>query len=753
MLTFDPYIPLALWVPLAVAAAGLSAAYAWASRGRLLGRRRGAILALMTVALAVPLAILLNPTWMDRVPPPPGKPLLTVLVDTSASMDVRDAPQQRSRYQEACRIARTMVKDLGDRYEVRLRSFAAGSSPTGIEALEAKKPEGAATDLAAAIDSALESEQPQGQAVLLLSDGGHNAGGTARFLDATARAKSQATPIFTHTIGGKAVVPDLAVEVQQPQELAFVRQQVPVVVKLQQRGSLAAQATLRLLLEGKEIEKRTARLVPNGTSEQVFNVKQDAAGLFRYEVLADRLPGEVTVANNTSMLLLRVVDQPVRVLLLEGKPYWDTKFLIRSLATDDSIELTAVVQLAEGRLLERKIARKNKTADDQWTIEKDAGKFLADRATLASYQIVILGRSAEVFLSDEALTRLTKWLNDDDGSLVCFRGAPSSKINQRLDALMPVRWTASAETRFRAQWTDAGQALRWLPGEGDTDPLTAMPALATTAQPKVKPYVATVLATNAAGGSPPAGGHPASGYPVPLVTYQAAGSVGSGRVVAVEGAGMWRWAFLPPQHQDRDELYSSLWRSLIRWLVTNAGMLPSQRLALRFDKCTFNTEENAVVTLQVREDRWTGGTPQIELSGPALAQPQTVACKPLGSAPGQYLADFGRLGEGRYRVRVAGAGKDETAAEAAFDVRGNLKERLDVDAQPANMTRIAQDSGGAELAQAEPQELAKRFDEHIQRSRPERVIRTAAWDRWWLLVGAFALWGTTWGLRRWSGLI
>jgi hypothetical protein len=240
---------------------------------------------------------------------------------------------------------------------------------------------------------------------------------------------------------------------------------------------------------------------------------------------------------------------------------------------------------------------------------------------------------------------------------------------------------------------------------------------------------------------------------VPLVTYRAAGSFGSGRVVAVEGAGMWRWAFLPPQHQDRDELYSSLWRSLIRWLATNVGMLPSQRLALRADKSTFNNEENAAVSLQVREDRWTGGTPQIELSGPTLAQPQTVACKPLGNAPGQYHADLGRLGEGRYRVRVAGAAKDETSAEAAFDVRGNLKERLDVDAQPANMTDIAQVSGGAVLEQAEPQELAKRFDEHIQRSRPERVIRTAAWDRWWLLVGAFALWGTSWGLRRWSGLI
>ena len=179
-------------------------------------------------------------------------------------------------------------------------------------------------------------------------------------------------------------------------------------------------------------------------------MKQDAAGLYRYEVLADPLPGEVTAANNSAPLLLRVVDQPVRVLLLEGKPYWDTKFLIRSLSTDESIELTAVVQLAEGRLLVRKISRRDKKPDDQWAIEKDAGKFLADRATLASYQIVVLGRNTEVFLSDAALTRLSKWLDSDDGSLVCFRGPPLLKISQRLDELMPVRWTPSAETRFRA---------------------------------------------------------------------------------------------------------------------------------------------------------------------------------------------------------------------------------------------------------------------------------------------------------------
>jgi hypothetical protein len=307
---------------------------------------------------------------------------------------------------------------------------------------------------------------------------------------------------------------------------------------------------------------------------------------------------------------------------------------------------------------------------------------------------------------------------------------------------MPVRWTASVESRVRAQWTDEGQSLRWLPKEGDADPLSAMPALATSAQPKAKPYVTTVLATNAGGGAT-----------LPLVTYRAGGSTGNGRVVAVEGSGMWRWAFLPPQNQDRDNVYGSLWRSLIRWLVTSAGMLPSQRLALRAEKATFNTEEVAVASLLVREDRWTGGTPQIELTGPAQSKPQVVACKPWGNAPGQYHADLGWLPEGSYRIRVAGAAKEENSAEAAFEVRGNLKERLDIAARPDTMAWIAEQSGGAVLEKADPDVLARRFDEHLQRSRPERVTRTSAWDRSWLLAGAFVLWGTTWGVRRYGGLI
>ena len=290
---------------------------------------------------------------------------------------------------------------------------------------------------------------------------------TARLRETTARAKSQATPVFTHTIGGPAEVRDLEVEVQRPQELAFVRQQVPVAVTLRQRGSLAAQATLALLLEGKEIEKRTARLVPNGTTEQVFNVKQDAAGLFRYEVLADPLPGEVTAANNSSPLLLRVVDQPVRVLLLEGKPYWDTKFLIRTLATDESIELTASCSLPKAGSCSGRSRGKTRPPTTSGRSRRTPDKFLADRADAGVVPDRDPGPQRRGLPQRRGPDPADEVARPTDGSLVCFRGAPSSKISQRLDELMPVRWTASAETRFRAQWTDEGQALRWLPGEGE----------------------------------------------------------------------------------------------------------------------------------------------------------------------------------------------------------------------------------------------------------------------------------------------
>ena len=395
---------------------------------------------------------------------------------------------------------------------------------------------------------------------------------------------------------------------------------------------------------------------------------------------------------------------------------------------------------------------------------------------------MILGRNAEVFLSDDALATLRKWLTEGEGSLVCFRGPPASAIGQRLGELLPVRWTPAAESHFRVALTGAGEALRWLPAAADGgDPLADLPSLASTARPDARKALAVVLA-KADGGPDQA---------MPVVTYQ---PVGTGRVVVVEGAGMWRWAFLPPRQRKpgeeasgrpplpsdaaatgTEEVYSSLWRSLVRWLVANESLLPSQRMSLRADKLTFTADENATATLLVRDP--SGEAPQVRLVGledrpsfradengpvrqpagktsaPAAAAPRVFTCVPRGDYPGQYSAGLGRLPEGRYSLSVVGADKGDVSAVAAFNVRENLTERLDLAAQPGVMRMIAQASGGAVLETVEPGLLARHFDRHLSRSRPERTTQTTAWDRWWVLLGAFTLWGVAWGLRRNWGLV
>lgn len=745
-LIFEPQIPFALWIPLALASAGMIAAYALASRGRIAGRRRRAVLALMAVGAAVPLIVLLNPTWQDCVPPLPGKPLVTVLVDRSASMAVADAEPNGSRYAAANQFAAEAAKTLGSRFDVETCVFSERPQRISAEALAGQTPDGAATDLAAAIDDALAGERPQGQAVLLLTDGAHNQGAAVRVLESAARAKAMASPVFVKSFGGTAGVRDLDVSVPMPEELAFIGRKTPLAATLCSRGGLAGKAAVSLVLDGKPLERRDVELRPNGEVEATFEAVQEKPGLYRYEIRAEPMTGEATTVNNAATVLLRVTDRPVRVLLLEGKPYWDAKFLVRTLAADPSIELTSLVRMAEGRLWQRKIRREmaaeeKPAARDEWSVAKDAAKILAEPGALDAYQIVVLGRNAEVFLNRAAVAALRKWLTERDGSLVCYRGAPSSQIGESLGELLPIQWTPGREARFRTRWTQAGQSLRWL--AADESAIESLPSMARVAAGQRASPLAVVLA--AADGSE---------KEEPVITYQPVG--GTGRTVVVEGAGMWRWAFLPPQHQERGDAYAHLWRSLIRWLVANVGLLPSEDYAIRADKVTFSASEPAAVTLLVRPERLGDGIPKVELTGKSLESPRIIAPTPLGEAPGQLRASFGRLPEGHYRVQlvVEKPAKDKMAAPAAaFDVRGNLKERLEVQARPDLLRAIAEQSGGEVLETADPGRFAERFERHLAQTRPDRIARSPAWDRAWVLAAALAIWGACWIIRRRSGLV
>ncbi len=355
-------------------------------------------------------------------------------------------------------------------------------------------------------------------------------------------------PVYALPLGTETGVDDIDVALRLPQEMVFKGQDAAIGVLVRQRGGRTATAQLSLWLDDQQVDAQNVTLQPDGSAEAAFQVTQQESGLYRYEVRVGALAGEVTDLNNRATQLLRVVDEPVRVLLLEGKPYWDTKFLIRTLASDASVNLRSVVKMAENRFLQRQIASPERVPgsgepggdgsgapaqrSDQWSTHSDLNTLFAGVGDLASYQVIVLGRDAEVFLDEQRMVELKKWLVDDAGALVCFRGSPVTQVSQQLAELMPLRWTAARESRFRVQLTDTGRAAEWLPQGGEDQQLLAqLPSLSTVTHAEGVRPLAVVLATSSG----------QSDEAAPVISYQ---PIGTGRVVVVEGAGMWRWAFL-----------------------------------------------------------------------------------------------------------------------------------------------------------------------------------------------------------------
>lgn len=753
-LRFEPLIPTALWLAIVTGGGALLALYAVRNPASVSRTRWQTVVVLMSVAFGLVLLLLLNPTWSRELPPPAGKPVLSILVDSSASMATPDTAGSQTRYVSAVQTAGNLVGALSDRFDVRVRGFDVSARADDVAHLASKTPIGTGTDLSAAINSCLNEEPPQGQAIVLLSDGIQNIGGnSSRVLESVRTARALASPIYTRVFGGDVKTIDLAIDVHSPQDVAVVGQKIPLSAHVSYVGLSAVRTVVTLLSDGKEIGRDEALLQPNGSTDAHFLISRDKVGVYPYELRVQPLPGETSLANNTASYVLRVVDEPIHVLVLEGKPYWDSKFFTRTLAADPVVALDSFVRLAPQRVIRRTISHRNATPGTQptgaeenqvetWQLATEPAQVLGSLERLAGYQVIVLGRDAEAFLDDTAVANLQHWVSQQGGALVCYRGAPTSQVSQKLERLVPVRWGAASASRFRVKLTDPGRDLSWFSAAdaaGGNDALPGLPSLASGAVVEKSKPLAVVLARSVEGdNSSPA-----------AVVYQ---PYGAGRVVVVEGAGMWRWAFMPPQFQQQQEVYVSLWHSMMRWLTSGQGLAPGQSMSLRVDKVRFGADESATATLLVREESAASHVPKTVLwrEGGTL---KSFTPAPVGNEVGVYRVNFDVLPEGRYTARLDGTDGADPLTQIVFDVRRYDNEEINLEARPDLMARIASDSGGAVLTGDDANQVAEQFRNYISRLRPPRIERTTAWDRWWILGGVIGLWGLSWSVRRSGGLV
>ncbi|HEX2473156.1 MAG TPA: hypothetical protein VHK01_00335, partial [Lacipirellulaceae bacterium] len=178
MWTIEPKIPLSLWWAL-VAVTIVALVYYFSRRDWSLSPlRRGIITVLLGLCVVGPLAIALNPTWIEPVPPLPGQPMISVLVDGTMSMQTADAVpgESKTRWRSAVEVA-DRLKPTGE-VELRHQVFDHELHPLTDELIENSDsgdwPRGHRSDLTNVLRECMRSGSPAGHAVLLVSDGAHN---------------------------------------------------------------------------------------------------------------------------------------------------------------------------------------------------------------------------------------------------------------------------------------------------------------------------------------------------------------------------------------------------------------------------------------------------------------------------------------------------------------------------------------------------------------------------------------------------
>src|SRR5262249_25823028 len=269
-----------------------------------------------------------------------------------------------------------------------------------------------------------------------------------------------------------------------------------------------------------------------------------------------------------------------------------------------------------------------------------------------------------------------------------IRGRPDER-SASLRELEPVSWTDSEVSDLRLRLTQ----------EGRSHPAFAF-AASEDAQTVIKKLPSLISATRVNGEKALAVVHARADNAVEdqdaremaTLVYQ---RYGQGKVMALAGQGMWRWAFLPPDLQGYRKVYDEFWSQVVRWMVSESDFLPGQNLSLRTDRNGYSVNDT-VTFLGYKRGAKGGDPPLFALTTPDGNEEQISLARSDGKQA-DYTATYRPVKPGEYVASFEKSNGSAATVSAMFTVNSGAEEDLNRSADPDLMRQIAIAGGGLAL--------------------------------------------------------
>lgn len=700
--------------------------------------------------IAVLLFVLMQPslTLSSLVP---QESLVAVLLDNSRSMGIQEEGSPRG----APVVG--LVEDGADfrtalerNFRVRWSHFERAPSVPGDPARLDWS--GEQTNLAAALQSVLaDSRSLPFAGVVLVTDGSDNS-----FRDVAAVVREFAArgiPIHTVGVGPERIGRDVEIisvslpDRVLPESVAVAR------VQIRHPGFRGARAQL-VVRDGSTLVASTEVPLSPNSDQTTAEIKlfPEFTGVKAWEFTVTPLQGEGLQENNSLRTVLEVRDARPKVLLVEGRPRWEFKFIRQAMSADRHVRLESLLRSALNKFYRQGI-------EEETTL---AAGFPTRREDLFGYQGLILGDLESAFFTYGQMEMIRDFVSRRGGGLLMLGGGSTLGAggyqNTPVEEALPV-WLGYGEQQRTADisylrdetrpvLTDFGAnhpALRLAREDEESVRLWGeLPALSDRNRIQgLKPGATVLVETRSAGAS---SGAAADAGPL-LVSHR----YGRGLGLVLLSGSSWRWQMLK---EHTDQSHERFWRQMTRWLVSSAR----DPVAVQAERSVYSRNEPVRLRVEAHDAAF-NRLNDVRLQA-RVVQPDGSAV-PVALAwnsreDGVFTGEWYPSADGIHRVEVSAtlpdAGQTQLGeASDFFLVATGQAEYFDTTRKVDFLKGIARDTGGRYYGIEE----AERLPEEIRYVASESAVTEVLelWDmpfNFLLLAGLLA---GEWLLRRKWGLL
>lgn len=725
---------------------------------------------------------------------------MVVLVDGSRSMELTDPDMERARKLAITRQLRSMpdlgrqeaifdgmsrterarallfeggseslVSELLDHFEVELISMEESSSrglwsskdesssiPTVLP-----QPNKERTDLATALRKESERGQvasssglQQRSVLVLLSDGNHNTETSP--LNVAKQLGDSGTPVFCVGFGATNRPPDLAVQRIETPHSVFKTDRikgqvilkddmppgVPFELAITTAGTLAWEQ--HLVTNGQHtrtvnFDFAVQTLLPHTVDSETAKSTDNAPTKLQLEAAIAPLTSERQTLNNNLQRTVHVVSSKRKILMMEGRPRWETRYIRNLFERDPQWEVNSILfeATSPGDVLPRGSAK---------------GSFPGSRSLLMEYDVIIIGEWNVSVLSDEELEWLGAFVSTRGGGVLLIDGARNTLktlLGHPGASLLPVSFNTPKEISDDQPFERLSLALpaRDLPAlslvPGSSNPSAVwekLPAPHWLAD--CTPLPGSEVLVEAAQGQ----------RTKPALVHR---RYGAGKILYCASDETWRWRNnVAGTHHER------FWSQIVNWIAAQPFAIQTADVSL--DTGGFVFKEGSMVNLRVFIDPILKSAAAPIFGGAALSgvlwrNGNRIASIPLTrdeSREGIFLGKSASLEHGQYEFTVEGGSLGDGAkqARAQFEVLSETPNELtEISQNNSLLQQIAAESGGQYL----PEESIRTLKDLVTpwKDGQSREIEIPIWNGFPLFLLIILLLGLEWWLRKRIGLI